>query len=145
MPDIPPPHNYVPDGPVEYAPCGPRQPEEARRQALNAVLGGVPLGDYGEQVIGWAAELNDPECKTLARIMWDCRLTGLPEPGTVTEWAIAYTHTPSLGLSPRRVIQPYPDEDRARGAVAELRRLGPEDEPAVMYREVGPWKEAKDA
>lgn len=68
------------------------------------------------------------------------------EPGTVTEWALAYTHRPDFpGQAARRVIQPYPGEAEAREAVAEVRRLAPEDEPALMSRKIGPWKEAPDA
>jgi hypothetical protein len=62
-------------------------------------------------------------------------------PGSVTEWALAYTHRPTglPGLPARRVVQPYPDEQSARAAVAAVRAEAPEDEPGLMCREVGPW------
>lgn len=65
--------------------------------------------------------------------------------GTVTEWALAYTHRPNVsGLPVRRVVQPYPDEQSAREAAAEVLALAPGDEPRLMRRMIGPWEEVPE-
>ena len=64
----------------------------------------------------------------------------------VTEWALSYVHQPKIpGLPAHRHIQPYPDEAMAREAVDAVLGEAPEDEPKLMRREIGPWKEAPDA
>lgn len=68
-----------------------------------------------------------------------------PPEGLATEWAIAYTTWPGKGVPSRREIQPYPDEATAREAVTEIRRAMPQDEPALVCRQAGPWKEVPDA
>lgn len=72
-----PPRDYVPAGPVESPPylgcCRP----EVRREALAAVLEGVGLGAYDERMLDWLAGWDDPTCRTIASIMWRCRLAGL--------------------------------------------------------------------
>lgn len=66
--------------------------------------------------------------------------------GAETEWALSYTYRPRLsGLPVRRVVQPYPDEAMAREAVAAVRDGAPEDEPRLMRREIGPWKDVPGA
>lgn len=66
-----------------------------------------------------------------------------PEPGTVTEWAVRYKGR--WGSRESVHIQPYDDEDMSRRAAREVAEWAPHEEPRVMYREVGPWKEAPDA
>lgn len=100
---------------------------------------------------GHALRLLCGDCADRTRVICERAgraVTFLPlglEPGAVTEWALAYTHRPSIGLAARRVVQPYPDEAQAREAVAGVLRLAPEDEPALMNRTISPWKEALDA
>jgi hypothetical protein len=100
----------------------------------------VALGAYDARIVRWLAN-GDPEtCQVIASVI---DRAGQPQPGTVTEWALAYTHRPGIpGLPARRVVQPYPSETEAREAVAEVRRLAPEDEPALMRREIGSWRPA---
>jgi hypothetical protein len=132
-------HPYVPPGPLESKPAGGYQPAGVRREALTAVLDGIPLGSYDDRMLAWLAGLDDSTCRALASLMQRCRLAA--PPGSVTEWALAYTHRPTglPGLPARRVVQPYPDEQSARAAVAAVRAEAPEDEPGLMCREVGPW------
>jgi len=69
-------HPYIPDGPVETAPyLGYCQPE-TRQAAFAAVLAGVQLGAYDEHIIGWLVGGDDPTCRTIASLMWRCRLAG---------------------------------------------------------------------
>ena len=80
MPDIPPPHPYIPAAPVESQPFeGGFQPWGVRREAFAAVLEGVPLGAYDRRMIEWLVQLDDTTCRTLASVMWRCRVAGLPE------------------------------------------------------------------
>ena len=104
----------------------------------------VTLGAYDARIIRWLANWEPETCAVIAGLI--ARAAQRPE-GTVTEWAVGYTHYPDVpGLAPRRVIQAYySGEADAREAAGEIRRLAPEDEPALMSREVGPWKEARDA
>lgn len=105
---------------------------------------GVELGDYDHSPLRQVAMYETSKCVALRGIIRRAYEAGLareqPE-GTVTEWALAYTHRPNVtsGLPARRVVQPYPSESEARAAVADLARLAPEDEPALMRRDVGPW------
>lgn len=141
MPDQP--HPYVPPGPLESAPRGDFNPREVRGEAFAAVLDGIPTGAYDHRMIAWLTDLDDPTCQAFASLMWRCRLAA--PPGSVTEWALAYTHRPSIpGQPARRVVQPYPSEAEARAAVAQVLRLTPEDEPALARREVGPWRLADE-
>jgi len=69
-------HPYIPDGPVETAPyLGYCQPE-TRQAAFAAVLQGVPMGAYDTQIINWLVGWDDPTCRTIASLMWRCRLAG---------------------------------------------------------------------
>ena len=45
----PPPHSYIPDGPIEAAPLAGYCRPEIRREAFAAVLEGVELGAYDER------------------------------------------------------------------------------------------------
>lgn len=107
---------------------------------------GVVTGSHENKIAAWLANYEDSTMAVVAgwirRAFEAGRAVG-PD-GAVTEWAIAYTHRPSLGLSPRRVVQRYPDEATAREAVADIRRMEPGDEPAVMSRQVGPWTPADE-
>ena len=95
---------------------------------------GVALGAYDARIVRWLANYEPETCQVVAGLIERPRL------GAVTEWALAYTHRPAIsGLPARRVVQPYPSEAEAREAVAEVRRLAPGDEPALVRREVGPW------
>lgn len=75
QPDIPPPHRYVPAGPVEESPELGFHPPQVRREAFEAVLDGVTLGTYDRLVINWLMQLDDTTCRTIASIMWRCRLS----------------------------------------------------------------------
>ena len=112
--------------------------EELLHGALHAA--GVETSAYEDGTITWmATHFEDSVVATIAR--WIAQAAE-PEPGAVTEWALAYTHRPDLpGVPVRRILQRYPDEADARESVEEIRRLAPQDEPALMSREVGPWKE----
>jgi hypothetical protein len=70
------PHPYVPTGPVEAAPYLGFCPPEVRQEAFCAVLEGVELGAYDERMIAWLAGWDDPTCRTIASLMWRCRLAG---------------------------------------------------------------------
>jgi len=95
---------------------------------------GVILGAYDARIVRWLANWEPETCQVVAALI------ERPRPGAVAEWALAYTHRPDVsGLPARRVVQPYPSEAEAREAVAELLRLAPGDEPALVRREVGPW------
>lgn len=86
MAEVTPPHGYVPAGPLESRPGGGFQPAEVRREALAAVLAGIPVGAYDERIVRWLTELDDDTCRTIASVMWRCRVAGVP--GTETEWGI---------------------------------------------------------
>jgi hypothetical protein len=64
-------------------------------------------------------------------------LVQLPE-GTVTEWAVRF------GDASSQHVQPYYDEDMARGAAAQVRALSPDTSADVVSRQVGPWTEAPE-
>jgi hypothetical protein len=69
-----PPHDYVPAGPVETAPyLGYRRPE-IRREAFTAVLDGVETGAYDLRILAWLTQWDDTTCRTIASLMWRCRL-----------------------------------------------------------------------
>ena len=70
------PHPYIPAGPVETAPCAGYCQPATRQAAFGAVLQGVEIGAYDERLIGWLAGLDDPTCRTIASLMWRCRLAG---------------------------------------------------------------------
>jgi hypothetical protein len=74
-----PPHAYIPAGPVEAAPYLGYCPPEVRQEAFSAVLEGVELGAYDCQIIGWLAQWDDTTCRTIASLMWRCRLAGREE------------------------------------------------------------------
>lgn len=102
---------------------------------------GVALGSYDARIIRWLSGWEPEVCAVIAGLI---ERAAQPPEGTAAEWAVAYTRTPdpASGLPARRVVQPYPDEDAAREAVREIRRLAPGDDPVVMRCEVGPWKPA---
>ena len=79
MPDVQSPHYYVPAGPVEAAPVLGFEMPEVREVALDAVLKGVPLGAYDHRMLDWLATLDDTTCRTVASIMWRCRIAGVPD------------------------------------------------------------------
>ena len=74
-----PPHEYIPDGPVETAPLAGYCRPEIRREAFAAVLGGVRMGAYDERMIEWLVGWDDPTCRTIASLLWRCRLEGRKE------------------------------------------------------------------
>lgn len=78
-PGADPPHAYVPAGPVEAAPLGGCCPPEIRLEAFAAVLEGVETGAYDRRIVAWLAQLDDPTCRTIASLMWRCRLAGVAE------------------------------------------------------------------
>jgi hypothetical protein len=74
------PHPYVPTGPVEAAPYLGYCPPEVRQEAFGAVLDGVELGAYDTRMVNWLVEVgDDPTCRTIASLMWRCRLAGAAE------------------------------------------------------------------
>lgn len=112
-----------------------------RAEVLHRALAeaGVETSEFEDSIAWWLSDWGDHYIGIIAR--W----VTAERPGTVTEWALAYTHRPSVsGLPARRVIQPYPSEAEAREAVAEVRGLAPEDEPALARREVTPWRLADE-
>ena len=71
-----PPHAYVPSGPLEAAPYLGYCPPEVRREAFSAVLEGVETGTYDTRIVNWLTGWDDPTCRTIASLMWRCRLAG---------------------------------------------------------------------
>jgi hypothetical protein len=71
-----PPHGYVLTGPVEAAPYLGYCPPEVRQEAFIAVLEGVETGAYDMQIVNWLTGWDDPTCRTIASLMWRCRLVG---------------------------------------------------------------------
>jgi hypothetical protein len=75
-PDGNPPHVYIPAGPLETAPylgyCLP----EVRQEAFSAILEGVELGAYDTQIVNWLTGWDDLTCRTIASLMWRCRVAG---------------------------------------------------------------------
>jgi hypothetical protein len=70
------PHQYIPPGPVEIAPyLGFCQPE-TRQAAFAAVLQGVDMGAHDVRIFDWLVGWDDPTCRTIASLMWRCRLAG---------------------------------------------------------------------
>ena len=74
-----PPHAYVPAGPVEAAQYEGYCPPEVRQEAFSAVLEGVETGAYDTQIVNWLTGWDDPTCRTIASLMWRCRLAGRAE------------------------------------------------------------------
>jgi hypothetical protein len=74
-----PPHSYIPAGPVEAAPYEGYCPPEMRQKAFAAVLEGVELGAYDLRIVAWLAQWDDTTCRTIASLMWRCRLAGRKE------------------------------------------------------------------
>jgi len=68
----------VHDEPVDSPPLLGFQPAEVREAAFPAVLAGVPLGAYDRRMVGWLIDWDDTTCRTVASIMWRCRLGCLP-------------------------------------------------------------------
>lgn len=141
-----PPHAYVPPGPVETQPFeGGYQSAEVRREALAAVLDGVPLGAYDKRMTEWLVQLDDTTCRTFASVMWRCRAAGLPErvaaTGQDVEWGVRFTIG---GVNER----PLASEEDARTVVASMRENRPEFGAVLITRvpevPAGPWKLADD-
>jgi hypothetical protein len=79
-----PPHGYIPAGPVEAAPYEGYCPPEVRQEAFAAVLEGVETGAYDLRIITWLTGWDDPTCRTIASLLWRCRLAGaVAAPGSV--------------------------------------------------------------
>jgi hypothetical protein len=74
-----PPHAYIPAGPVEAAPYLGYCPPEVRQEAFAAVLEGVETGAYDCRIIAWLVGWDDPTCRTIASLLWRCRLAGREE------------------------------------------------------------------
>jgi len=74
-----PPHAYIPAGPLEAAPYLGYRPPEVRQEAFSAVLEDVETGTYDTQIVNWLTGWDDPTCRTLASLMWRCRLAGAAE------------------------------------------------------------------
>jgi hypothetical protein len=110
---------------------------------------GVTTGAWDDRILDWISGYEDSTCAVLAGLIARAYEAGkaVALDGAVTEWALAYTHTPNpaSGLPPRREVQSYPDEESARAAVAAVRAEAPEDEPRLMCHEVTPWREVPDA
>ena len=73
------PHAYIPAGAVEAAPYLGYCPPEVRQEAFSAVLEGVETGAYDTQIVNWLTGWDDPTCRTIASLMWRCRLAGAAE------------------------------------------------------------------
>lgn len=73
-----PPHAYIPVGPVQCTPLGSFRSPQERREAFAAALEGVELGAYDERMIEWLTQLDDPTCRTIASLIWRCRIEGAP-------------------------------------------------------------------
>jgi hypothetical protein len=55
-----------------------------RQEAFAAVLEGLELGAYDRQIVNWLTSWDDPTCRTIASLMWRCRLAGATAaPGSV--------------------------------------------------------------
>ena len=74
-----PPHAYIPAGPLEAAPYLGYCPPEVRQEAFSAVLEGVETGAYDTQIVNWLTGWDDPTCRTIASLLWRCRLAGRKE------------------------------------------------------------------
>jgi hypothetical protein len=74
-----PPHAYIPAGLVEVAPYLGYCPPEVRQEAFDAVLEGVEMGAYDRRIITWLAQWDDTTCRTIASLLWRCRLEGRKE------------------------------------------------------------------
>ena len=77
------PHSNIQDGPIEAAPYHGYCPPEVRQEAFAAVLEGVETGAYDRRIITWLAQWDDTTCRTIASLMWPCRLAGAAAPGSV--------------------------------------------------------------
>jgi hypothetical protein len=75
----PPPHSYIREGPIEAAPYLGFCPPEVRQEAFGAVLEGVETATYDRRIIAWLAQWDDTTCRTIASLMWRCRLAGAAE------------------------------------------------------------------
>ena len=75
-PDGNPPHIYIPAGPLETAPYLGYCPPEVRQEAFSAILEGVELDACDTQIVNWLTGWDDPTCRTIASLMWRCRLAG---------------------------------------------------------------------
>jgi len=76
VPDASAPHEYIPSGPADTAPPGGYCPPEVRLEAFTAALEGVETGAYDRQVVTWLTQLDDITCRTIASLLWRCRVAG---------------------------------------------------------------------
>jgi hypothetical protein len=105
---------------------------------------GLAIGAYDERVLSWLSVYEDSICQVIAGWVARAHEAGRqPEPGTRTRWAVRYKGRYRDALGGFHV-QPYDDEDMARRAAREVALSCPPEEPQVMYRTIGPWKEAPD-
>jgi hypothetical protein len=74
-----PPHAYIPAGPLKAAPHLGYCPPGVRQEAFSAVLEGVELSAYDTRIVNWLTGCDDPTCRTIASLMWRCRLAGRAE------------------------------------------------------------------
>jgi hypothetical protein len=107
------PDDYVPDGPVGTAPYKGFCPPEIRREACAAVLEGVHMGAYDERMIEWLIGWDDPTCRTIASLMWRCRLAGAA--GLAARLAVICGPAPE----PASVILSPDEAEIARQALTE--------------------------
>lgn len=116
-------------------------PVAARREALAAVLEGIPPGAYDRRVLDWMAGEDDPTYRTLASIMFRCRQAA--PPGSVTEWGVLFSDPDGV---PRGDAVRYYDEADARHARRDVEALDPSRKGAVVSRRTwaGPWTPVPD-
>ena len=50
-----------------------------RQEAFAAVLEGIETGAYDRRIITWLAQWDDTTCRTIASLLWRCRLAGRKE------------------------------------------------------------------
>jgi hypothetical protein len=68
------------DGPLDAEPPGRPETPDIRLDVLFTVLDGVETSPFDDKVLGWLAEQDDPTYRTVASLLWRCRLAGLPAP-----------------------------------------------------------------
>ncbi|GAA4100754.1 hypothetical protein [Nonomuraea soli] len=81
MTNLTPAHAHlVPLGPLQSAPAIPEHTlgeREAARELWHDALRGLPLGEYDQQIVGWAAETLGPDqLVTLASLVERARIEG---------------------------------------------------------------------
>jgi hypothetical protein len=116
-----------------------------RQEAFAAVLEGVETGAYDLRIITWLTGWDDPTCRTIASLLWRCRLAGAvaasgsvvltPADAEVARQALADASAwrswraegarceACAGLDPDRCPVHAPDEQTAAGYDCLLRRV----------------------